>query len=161
MDIRIGHGIDVHQLAPKLPLILGGVKIDSSVGIKAYSDGDLVIHTLVDAILGALALGDIGKFFPSKNKKWANANSNIFLFEAIAQLEKHNYKISNVDINILLQKPKLAPYIPKIQKHLSSLLNIKNNQLSIKATTTDKLGFVGQLKGIASTATILIVKHEH
>ena len=157
MDIRVGHGIDVHQLAPKLPLILGGIKIDSSVGIKAHSDGDLVIHALVDAILGALALGDIGKFFPSKNKRWANANSNMFLLEAISKLNKHNYKISNVDINILLQKPKLTPYIPKIKKNLSTLLNITRNQLSIKATTTDKLGFIGNIKGIMSTATILIV----
>ena len=160
MDLRIGHGIDIHKLSPNLPLVLGGIKIKSDIGIEGHSDGDVVLHALTDAFLGALALGDIGTFFSSSDPKWENANSNIFLNYSINHLLKAQYSICNVDINIILQRPILISYIPKIKKNLSELLTTKINNISVKATTTDKLGFIGNSSGIMSTATVLVKKNE-
>ncbi len=160
MSYKIGHGIDVHQLVKGESLILGGIKIKSDKGTLGHSDGDALLHALTDAILGALALGDIGTFFPSNEDKWKNANSQIFLNYALKQLKDNNYIINNIDINIILQKPAINKYVKTIKKNLSKIININANLISIKATTTDFLGYIGENKGIAIHAMVLINHHE-
>ena len=158
MNIRIGHGLDFHQLKNGLPLILGGIKVPSSKGIVAHSDGDIVIHAIVDSILGALALGDIGTYFPSSDSNLENKPSHFFLERAILEMNKMNYEISNVDINIILQSPHINSYIMKMRNQLSKFMNLDGNKISVKATTTDKLGYIGKGEGIMTTATILLIK---
>ena len=160
MSYKIGHGIDVHQLVEGESLILGGIKIKSDKGTLGHSDGDALLHALTDAILGALALGDIGTFFPSTEDKWKNANSQIFLNYALKQLKDNNYIINNIDINIILQKPAINKYVKTIKEKLSKIININSSLISIKATTTDFLGYIGENKGIAIHAMILINHHE-
>ena len=160
MNIRVGHGIDIHQLKDNIPLILAGINIKSNFGIVGHSDGDVVIHAVVDSILGALSKGDIGTFFPSSDNRWKNANSSIFLDHIVNLMEKENYKISNIDINIILEKPFLNNYILSMRKNLSSIMNIDYDFISIKATTSDKLGFVGNKEGIMATSTVLLVSSE-
>lgn len=157
MNIRVGHGVDIHQLKNNIPLILAGIDIKSNFGIVGHSDGDVVIHAVVDSILGALSKGDIGTFFPSNDNRWKNKNSSIFLDHTINLMEKENYKISNVDINIILEKPFLNNYILSMRKNLSSIMNIDYDFISIKATTSDKLGFIGNKEGIMATSTVLLV----
>ena len=157
MNIRVGHGIDIHQLKDNIPLILAGINIKSNFGIVGHSDGDVVIHAVVDSILGALSKGDIGTFFPSSDNRWKNANSSIFLDHIVNLMEKENYKISNIDINIILEKPFLNNYILSMRKNLSNIMNIDYDFISIKATTSDKLGFVGNKEGIMATSTVLLV----
>ena len=157
MNIRVGHGVDIHQLKDNIPLILAGINIKSNFGIVGHSDGDVVIHAVVDSILGALSKGDIGTFFPSSDNRWKNANSSIFLDHIVNLMEKENYKISNIDINIILEKPFLNNYILSMRKNLSSIMNIDYDFISIKATTSDKLGFVGNKEGIMATSTVLLV----
>ena len=161
MNLRIGNGVDVHELQLGQSLIIGGIKVDSEYGIKGHSDGDLVIHALVDSILGALALGDIGQYFPSSDQKWENASSETFLKFAIAKMQSLRYKINNIDITIVLQSPTLKPYNKKIRIKLSSLCNIELNQVSLKATTTDSLGFLGRGEGIAVFITTLLIQNEN
>jgi len=158
MDIRVGHGVDMHQLKKNIPLVLAGINIKSAAGIEGHSDGDIIIHALVDAILGALCKGDIGTYFPSNDIKWKNSKSSIFLNHAINLMHKENYHISNIDINIILEKPFLNKYILSMRKNLGILMNIEYNCISIKATTSDKLGFIGKQEGVMSTATILLAK---
>ena len=157
MNIRVGHGVDIHQLKDNIPLILAGINIKSNFGIVGHSDGDVVIHAVVDSILGALSKGDIGTFFPSSDNRWKNANSSIFLDHIVNLMEKENYKISNIDINIILERPFLNNYILSMRKNLSSIMNIDYDFISIKATTSDKLGFVGNKEGIMATSTVLLV----
>jgi len=160
MQIRIGSGIDVHSLQEGEDLIIGGIKIDSEYGIKGHSDGDLILHALVDSILGALALGDIGQYFPSSDQKWKNVNSDIFLNFALKKMISLGYKINNIDITVILQYPPIQSYNQDIRNNLSSLCNIELDKISLKATTTDKLGFLGRKEGIAAFATILLIKNE-
>jgi len=157
MNIRVGHGVDIHQLKDNIPLILAGINIKSNFGIVGHSDGDIVIHAVVDSILGALSKGDIGTFFPSSDNKWKNVNSSIFLDHTVILMKKENYKISNMDINIILEKPFLNNYILSMRKNLSSIMNIDYDLISIKATTSDKLGFIGNKEGIMATSTVLLV----
>jgi len=157
MQFKIGNGIDVHQLKENVPFIIGGIKIESKVGIDGHSDGDILLHAIVDALLGALAIGDIGTFYPS-NSKWKNCNSKIFLIDTLEKLKKENFFISNIDTTIILQKPKINKFIPQIKQNLEQLMSLASNQISIKATTTDYLGFIGKSEGIAAMATVLIYK---
>tara|TARA_B100001750_G_C15456483_1_gene571854 strand:+ start:920 stop:1417 length:498 start_codon:yes stop_codon:yes gene_type:complete len=159
MNIRIGHGIDIHQFKNDIPFILGGVSIDCAFGIKGHSDGDVLIHALIDALLGATGLGDIGTFFPSSDSKWKNCSSEIFLNDVLNQLKNINYKIENIDITIILQDPQISSYVKKIKMNLANLMKLKNEQISIKATTADYLGFVGEKKGIIATACVLISRN--
>ena len=159
MKLRIGNGVDIHKLQIGEELIIGGIKIDSKYGIKGHSDGDLVIHALVDSILGALSIGDIGKYFPSNDIKLKNANSEIFLNFAIDKMHSLGYKINNIDITIILQDPSIQLYNKKIRFNLSSLCNIELNQVSLKATTTDKLGFLGRNEGAAAFITTLLISN--
>ena len=154
--VRSGIGYDVHQLKNGLDLYIGGIKVESDYGSLGHSDGDALIHSLVDSLLGAAGLGDIGKYFPSNQEKWAGAKSGIFLFEAKNMLIENGFQISNIDCTIILQSPKIGPYISKIRKNISKMLELNEKKVSIKATTTDYLGYIGQSKGWSaiSIATI-------
>ena len=159
MNIKIGQGVDIHQLVPNIPFILGGIKIDAKVGISGHSDGDVLIHAIVDALLGALSLGDIGSFFPS-TAKWKDCSSDFFVSEVLQKINNSGYKIINIDSTIILQDPKLNDYISAIKNNLSKLININSDQISIKATTSDYLGFIGQGEGIVALVSVLIFKDE-
>ena len=145
--IKTGIGYDVHQLKKGEPLIIGGVIIESSMGSVGHSDGDGLIHAICDSLLGASGLGDIGLFFPSENKKWENVQSHLFLTEVNKMVLEAGYYISNIDCTIVLQKPELNSYREDIKKNISKILNLNENNISIKATTTDHLGYIGKSKG--------------
>ena len=161
MNLRIGNGIDVHKLSPGEDFLLGGIKIKSSIGILAHSDGDILIHALVDSILGALSLGDIGTHFPSDDLELKDANSTTFLNFSLKKMEKMGYRILNTDLTIILQSPSVKKYNHEIRCNLSKILNISLDQISLKATTTDKLGFIGQKEGIGVLATTLLISDEN
>ena len=150
--IKTGIGYDVHQLKEGEPLIIGGVMIESSMGSVGHSDGDGLIHAICDSLLGASGLGDIGLFFPSDDKKWENAQSHLFLTEVNKMVLEAGYYISNIDCTIVLQKPKLSSYIADIKKNIANILNLSQNDISIKATTTDHLGYIGKSKGWSAIA---------
>lgn len=154
---RIGFGYDVHVLSEGYDFWLGGIKIDHYKGCIAHSDGDTLIHALCDALLGAAALGDIGVHFPDTSESYRGIDSKILLSNVVALLKKENYTVGNADITVCLQKPKIKDYIPEIRRVLSDIMDIPAGNVSIKATTTEKLGFVGQEEGIAVYAVALIV----
>lgn len=158
MDIRIGNGYDVHALAPDLPMWLGGIQIPSSTGFVAHSDGDVAIHALCDALLGCLALGDIGHLFPDSSDEWKGVDSKILLRKVMEIVADKGYRVGNVDITIALQKPKLAPHIAAMRATLAPLLGVAEDCVSIKATTTERLGFVGRCEGCEVWATALIIR---
>ena len=158
MDIRIGNGYDVHALAQGLPMWLGGVQIPSENGFVAHSDGDVAIHALCDALLGCLAKGDIGHLFPDTDPKWKGIDSKLLLGEVVDLVRKEGYRVGNVDITIALQRPKLAPHIGSMRETLAPILGVTADRVSIKATTTEKLGFVGRCEGCEVWASALIVK---
>lgn len=157
-DIRIGNGYDVHALAEGLPLWLGGVKIESEKGCVAHSDGDVAIHALCDAILGALALGDIGKHFPDTSDEFKGIDSKILLSKTMQLVKGLGYSVGNADITIALQKPKLAPYITRMRATLAEILDVPLTCVSVKATTTEKLGFVGREEGCEVYAVAILKK---
>lgn len=156
MNTRIGIGYDVHQLVDGKDLNLGGIKVAHDKGCLAHSDGDVLIHAICDAMLGAANLGDIGLHFPDNSEEFKNINSKILLKKTLALLINKNYRIGNIDSVICLQKPKIQMFIPKMKKTLAKVLDISINTISIKATTTEKMGFVGSEKGISAYAVILI-----
>lgn len=158
MEIRIGNGYDVHLLAPGLPFWLGGVKIEHTKGCVAHSDGDTLIHALCDALLGSLALGDIGKHFPDTSSEFKGIDSKILLQRTYNLIREQGYVLVNADCTILLQKPKVAPYILPMRECLAALLELPTDRISIKATTTEGAGFVGREEGIAVYATVLCQK---
>jgi 2-C-methyl-D-erythritol 2,4-cyclodiphosphate synthase len=156
MDFRVGNGYDVHQLAAGLPLVLGGVKIPHTKGCVAHSDGDVLIHALCDALLGALALGDIGQHFPDTADEYAGIDSKILLTRVAAMIRSAGWDIVNVDNTLLAQKPKIAPFVPQMRQTLAEVLGLPVEAVSVKATTTERLGFVGREEGIAAYATCLL-----
>ena len=156
--IKTGIGIDIHKLKEGLPLFVGGVNIKASLGSIGHSDGDALIHAIVDALLGAAGMGDIGKYFPSDDKTLKGSPSSYFLKEIIDKLGKNNYRIVNIDSTIILQKPMVGPHILEIKKNLATLMNINENQVSVKATTTDGLGFVGTSEGWSALAISTLTK---
>ena len=158
MNIRIGNGYDVHALAEGLELWLGGVRIDSPIGCIAHSDGDVAIHALCDALLGALALGDIGKHFPDTSDEFAGIDSKILLARGVELSKAEGWEIGNVDITIAMQRPKLAPYIVAMRECLASVMGVGVEDVSVKATTTEKLGFVGRGEGCEVYAVALLKK---
>lgn len=160
MEFRIGNGYDVHALAPGLDLWLGGVKVESPIGCIAHSDGDVAIHALCDAILGALALGDIGKHFPDTSDEFKGIDSKILLERVMALIRQEGWEVGNVDITIALQRPKLAPNIRSMRDTLASVMGIGADRVSVKATTTEKLGFVGRSEGCEVYAVALLTKNE-
>ena len=156
--MRIGDGYDAHKLVKGSHVVLGGIKIDSEFSIEAHSDGDIIIHSLIDSLLGAAAYGDLGTFFPSEEDKYKDISSRELLKEVVLQLNEDQYEISNVDITYVGQLPKLNPYIPQIRKNLSEDLKIGIDYVSCKATTTDFLGFEGSKEGVSCHAVALIKK---
>lgn len=156
MDIRIGQGYDVHALASGLPMRLGGVELRSDFGFVAHSDGDVAIHALCDAILGALALGDIGKLFPDSSAEFAGIDSRLLLERVVELVGKDGWTVGNADITIALQAPKLAPYIPRMRDELARIMGVKPSDVSVKATTTERLGFVGRGEGCEVWAVVLL-----
>lgn len=160
MDIRIGQGYDVHALASGLPMRLGGVELRSDFGFVAHSDGDVAIHALCDAILGALALGDIGKHFPDSSAEFAGIDSRLLLERVVELVGKDGWTVGNADITIALQAPKLAPYIPRMRDELARIMGVKSSDVSVKATTTERLGFVGRGEGCEVWAVVLLKRQQ-
>ena len=156
--IRTGIGYDTHKLVKGNNLIVGGVSIPSNYKSVGHSDGDSLIHAIIDSILGAANLGDIGKYFPSNDKTLKGSPSSYFLTEIIDELASSEYDIVNIDSTIILQKPMVGPYVENIKKNLSSVMNINENQVSVKATTTDGLGVIGSSKGWSAFAVSTITK---
>jgi 2-C-methyl-D-erythritol 2,4-cyclodiphosphate synthase len=154
--MRIGHGYDVHRFAENRPLIIGGVTIPHSHGLEAHSDGDVLIHALCDALLGALALWDIGHHFPDNYAEYANIDSRILLRRVVADIQQRGWALTNADLTIIAQAPKMAPHIPQMRALLAEDLAADIYQINIKATTTEKLGFVGREEGIACHAVVLL-----
>ena len=154
--MRIGNGYDVHRFAENRDLILGGVKIPYEYGLLGHSDADVLLHAIMDALLGAAALGDIGKLFPDTDERFKGADSLMLLKEVCVVLKANNYKIENIDSIVIAQKPKLAPHIDQMRKNIADACKIDLSQVSVKATTEEKLGFTGRLAGISSHAVCLI-----
>ena len=158
MELRIGNGYDVHALAEGLPMWLGGVRIPSETGFVAHSDGDVAIHALCDALLGALALGDIGHLFPDSSPEWKGIDSKILLEKVVALVHELGWQVGNVDITIALQRPKLAPHIAVMRETLADVLGTGIDAVSVKATTTERLGFVGRGEGCEVWACATVIK---
>lgn len=156
--MRIGIGFDVHKLVNNRKLIIGGIEIEYKLGLLGHSDADVCIHAIMDAILGALALGDIGKLFPDTDKKYKDIDSKILLKKVTKLMKEQEYKIGNLDVVIIAQKPKLAPFIDEMRKIIAKILETKIENISIKATTTERLGFEGRGEGISSQAIVLLDK---
>ncbi|HCA75003.1 MAG TPA: 2-C-methyl-D-erythritol 2,4-cyclodiphosphate synthase [Alteromonas sp.] len=156
--MRIGHGYDVHKFGGEGPITIGGVSIDYEQGLLAHSDGDVLIHALCDALLGAAALGDIGKHFPDTDNAYAGADSRGLLRDVIARLHNLGYELVNADMTIVAQAPKMAPHIATMQRLLAEDCAVDTDQINVKATTTEKLGFAGRKEGIAAHAVVLITK---
>ena len=156
MDFRIGHGYDVHALADGLRLVLGGVEIEHTKGCVARSDGDVAIHAICDAMLGALALGDIGKLFPDSDPRYKGIDSTLLLKEVVDVVRAKGYSVGNVDCTIAMQRPKLRPHIDTMRQRLAEVIGIDVERVSVKATTTEKLGFEGREEGVSTTAVVLL-----
>ncbi len=159
MKIKVGFGFDVHQLKDGLDFWLGGIKIPHTKGGLGHSDADVLIHAICDALLGAANLGDIGKHFPDSSEEFKGIDSKILLKEVVKMISERGYSIGNIDSTVCLQKPKIGPYIPEMQKVLASCMNIDSEDISIKATTTERLSFVGREEGVSAYATVLIEKY--
>ena len=156
--MRIGFGFDIHQLHENLDFWLGGIKIPNHKGAKGHSDADVLIHSICDALLGAANLGDIGTHFPDTSSEFKNIDSKILLKKVVGLVNEKGYKIGNIDTTICLEKPKLAPFIPQMIKVLAETMQISLNDISIKAKTSEKMGFVGREEGISAYAVVLIEK---
>ena len=157
-DIRIGHGYDVHALADGLRLVIGGVELEHTKGCVAHSDGDVAIHAICDAMLGALALGDIGKLFPDTSAEFKGIDSKILLRRVCDVIEHKGYKVGNVDCTIAMQRPKLRPHIDTMRSTLASVIGIEVDRVSVKATTTERLGFEGREEGVSVHSVVLLYK---
>lgn len=156
--MRIGHGFDVHAFGGEGPLIIGGVRIPYDQGLLAHSDGDVALHALTDALLGAAALGDIGKLFPDTDAAYKGADSRVLLREAMQQIKKKGYRVGNVDVTIIAQAPKMLPHVPQMRINIAEDLAIHMDEVNVKATTTEKLGFTGRGEGIACEAVALLFR---
>ncbi len=155
---RIGNGYDVHRLVTGRDCIICGVNIPSSLGLKGHSDADVALHALADAILGAAALGDIGRHFPDTDPRWKGADSRMLLRHVVSLIREKGYSVGNVDITIIAQFPKMAPHIEAMRQNVADDLGIDIDAVSVKATTTERLGFTGRAEGIAAQATALLLK---
>lgn len=157
MNIRIGNGYDIHQLVEGRPLILGGVNIPHRLGLLGHSDADVLTHAIMDALLGALGMGDIGHYFPPSDPKWKGANSMVLLQQVLEIIQSQGWKIGNIDSTIVAEQPKLKPHLKSMRSQLADILAIEIDQISIKATTNEKLGPVGREEGICAYAVVLLV----
>ncbi len=156
MKIRVGHGYDVHKLVENRKLILGGVEIPYQKGLLGHSDADVLVHAIMDSLLGAAALGDIGTHFPDNDPAYSGADSVMLLVRVCALLREKGYSISNIDATVIAQQPKLKPYIPQMRQHIAEAMDIDPDCVSIKATTEEKLGFTGRMEGISAHCVALI-----
>ena len=156
-DVRIGHGFDVHAFGDGDHIMLGGVRIEFGRGVLAHSDGDVVIHALCDAMLGALALGDIGRHFPPSDPQWKNADSRAFLRHCSGLLRARGWKLGNADITVVCEQPRIGAHVDAMRAALASVLDVATDAISVKATTTERLGFAGRGEGIAAHAVCLLV----
>lgn len=159
MNVRVGQGFDVHQLVEGRPLIIGGIPIPYEKGLLGHSDADVLLHAISDAILGALGAGDIGNHFPDTDPSFKDADSFVLLQKVWELAEQQGYTLGNVDATIMAQEPKMAPYIEKMVERLTEALKAGTDQVNVKATTTEKLGFTGRGEGIAAQAVVLLVKN--
>ena len=157
--MRIGHGFDVHKFGGQGPIMIAGESIDYEFGLVAHSDGDVALHALCDALLGAVALGDIGKHFPDTDQAYAGADSRALLKHVYSLVQQQGYQIGNVDLTIVAQAPKMAPHIDNMRANIQSDLQCQLNQINVKATTTEKLGYTGRKEGIACHAVVLLQVH--
>ncbi|UHQ18241.1 2-C-methyl-D-erythritol 2,4-cyclodiphosphate synthase [Lysobacter sp. KIS68-7] len=158
MNIRIGQGYDVHAFGPGDHVMLGGVRVPHDCGVIAHSDGDVVLHALCDAMLGALALGDIGKHFPPSDPRWKGADSRLFVRHCKQLLAEHRYTLGNVDITVVCERPRIGPHAGEMRGLIAADLGVAVDAISVKATTTEKLGFTGRGEGIAAQAVCLLVR---
>ena len=158
MDIRIGHGFDVHAFGQGDHVMLGGVRVPHDRGVLAHSDGDVVLHALCDAMLGALALGDIGRHFPPSDPQWKGADSLHFLRHCSALLRERGWRVGNADITVICERPKVGPHVPAMRTMLATALGAHEDTVSVKATTTETLGFTGRGEGIAAQAVCLLLR---
>ena len=158
MNFRVGHGYDVHALGEGLKLVLGGVEIPHTKGCIAHSDGDVLLHAICDALLGAVALGDIGKHFPDTSAEFKGIDSRKLLAKVVRLLADKGYKVGNVDSTIAMQRPKLRPYIDAMREQIAQTIGIDVDCVSVKATTTEKLGFEGEELGVSATSVVLVYK---
>ena len=158
MNIRIGQGIDFHQLETGLDLWLGGIMIPSEKGCVAHSDGDVLLHAICDALLGAAGLKDIGFHFPDTDSRYKNIDSKILLKNTFALVSQKGYRVNNIDATICLEKPKISPFVEEMKKAISAIVEIQPDDIAVKATTTEKLGFIGDEDGIAAIAVVLLSK---
>ena len=156
MTFRVGQGLDVHAFDEARPLILGGVKISETDGLAGHSDGDAVLHALVDALLGSVAAGDIGQYFPSEDPRWKGASSAVFLAEALAVVDSRYGDVVNADVTIIASKPRLSAHRQAIVESIARLLRLTPAQVNVKATTTDHLGFVGREEGLCAMAVVMV-----
>lgn len=156
MGYRIGSGIDFHQLVEGRDFMLGGIKVPHSKGALGHSDADVLIHAICDALLGALGLGDIGTHFPDNDPQYKNIDSKILLKETMMLIKKEGYGVVNIDSTLCLQEPKIKPFVPQMQKVLAEIIGVPERDISIKATTTETLGFVGREEGVIAYATVLL-----
>lgn len=157
--MRIGHGYDVHKFAENRKLIIGGTEIPFELGLLGHSDADVLVHAIMDALLGAAALGDIGKLFPDTDEKYKGADSILLLKEVCRVLAEYNYRIVNIDSTVIAQQPKLKPHIDEMRKNIANACGIDISLVSVKVTTEEKLGFTGRLEGISAHAVCLIEKY--
>lgn len=160
-QFRIGFGYDVHEFTENRKLILGGVEIPHTKGLLGHSDADVLLHAISDAMLGALALGDIGMHFPNSDEKYKDADSRKLLKHVDELIHANGYEVSNIDSTVLLQQPKLSPYVNEMRRTIAEIVNLSVSQISIKATTTESLGFVGREEGCAAHAVVLLNKNEN
>lgn len=157
-DFRVGHGYDVHRLKAGRALIIGGVKINHEMGLDGHSDADVLIHAIMDALLGAVGLGDIGHHFPDTDTKFLGISSMLLLERVASLVSDEGYKVSNIDATVVMQRPKLAPHIPKMQEKIAKTLGISASRVNIKATTEERLGFTGSEEGAAAHAVTLVYR---
>lgn len=160
MKIKIGHGYDVHQLAEGYALSLGGIQIPHEVGSVGHSDADVLLHAICDALLGALALGDIGKHFKNTDPRWKGIDSKILLEKVNELIQQEGYVVGNIDSTLILEAPKIGPYVPQMRAAIAEVLQIKTNCISIKATTSETMGFVGRKEGLEAHAVCLLFAKE-
>jgi 2-C-methyl-D-erythritol 2,4-cyclodiphosphate synthase len=158
IDLRTGVGFDVHAFVEGRKLILGGIEIKHNKGLSGHSDADAILHAVTDALLGSLSLGDIGAHFPDDDPRYKNADSTVFLKKANELVRNRGFFVNNIDVVVLLQQPKIAPYVRKMKDKIAKILDIGADRISIKATTTEKLGFVGREEGISVMAVATVVK---
>lgn len=157
MNLRIGHGYDIHRLVEGRPLILGGVTIDHSLGLDGHSDADVLVHALMDALLGALALGDIGHHFPPDDPRWRGANSLVLLQQVVALVRERGWRVVNVDAVLVAERPRLRPHLPAMAANMATRLGISPDHVGVKATTNEKLGPEGREEGMSCSAVALLI----